>query len=318
VKRLVIGTRGSALALWQANHVRDALLARWDGLEVTLEIIRTAGDRPGDAPPHQPRATGLFTRRIEQALLDGRVDLAVHSLKDLPTQMPAGLEIAAVSAREDPADALVAKDGLTLDRLPEEATVLTGALRRRAQLLHRRPDLKVAPIRGNVPTRLRKLAESDAAATVMARAGLVRLGLDGEITERLDPAEFLPACGQGALAIQVRRDDGDARERVGPLDDPHARQAVSAERAFLADLQGGCQVPVGAYAEAADGGGSLRMTAMIASPDGTRLLRSSGTVALDEPDAPGRLGRRLADDLRSAGGQEILDEIAQSRAEAER
>lgn len=315
---LAIGTRGSALALWQAHHVRSALLARWDGLEVTLEIIRTPGDQPGDTPLYQMPDTGLFTRRIEQALMDGRVDLAVHSLKDLPTDMPAGLEIAAVSAREDPADALVAKDGLTLAGLPEGATVLTGSLRRRAQLLHRRPDLRVAPIRGNVPTRLRKLAESEAAATVMARAGLVRLGLEAQITERLDPAEFLPACGQGALAMQVRRDDGGARERVAPLNDPHARDAVSAERAFLADLQGGCQVPLGAYAEVTDGGASLRMIGMVSSLDGVRLLRSAGTVPLDAPDAPQRLGRQLANELRQAGAREILDEIAQARAEAER
>ena len=318
MRRLVIGTRGSELALWQANHVRDALRARGDGLEVTLEIIRTTGEEAVEDPLYHMLDKGLFTRQIEQALLDGRVDLAVHSLKDLPTQLPDGLEIAAVTAREDPADVLVAKDGLTLDRLPEGAAVLTGSLRRRSQLLHLRPDLRVPPVRGNVPTRLRKLAESDAAATIMARAGLVRLALEGHITERLEPTEFLPACGQGALALQVRCGDDGVRELVAPLNDPQTRHAVSAERAFLADLQGGCQVPLGAYAQVADNGTSLRMMGMVASLDGVRLLRAAGSVPLDGPDAPGQLGRKLAADLRAAGCQEILDSVARNRAEADR
>ena len=227
-----------------------------------------------------------------------------------------GLEIAAVPPREDPADVLIATDGLTLANLPRGAVVLTGSPRRRAQLLHLRPDLAVRPVRGNVPTRLRKLAESDAAATILARAGLVRLGLDDRITERFDPAAFLPACGQGALAIEIRRDDDAVRERIAPLNDPAARHAVSAERALLADLHAGCRVPVGAWAEAADGGAALRMTAMVASPDGARLLRAAGSTPLDTPEAPQELGRRIASDLRAAGCQDILDSFAEDRPKA--
>ncbi len=316
MRRIVIGTRGSELALWQANHIRDALLSRNDGLEVALEVIRTTGDEVLETPLHAILDKGLFTRQIEQALLAGRVDLAVHSLKDLPTQLPAGLEIAAVPPREDPADVLVAKQGRTLGDLPSGAAVLTGSLRRRAQLLHLRPDLQILPVRGNVPTRLKKLAESDAAATIMARAGLVRLGLDENITERLAPAEFLPACGQGALALQVRCDDAAVGELLAPLNDPEARRAVSAERALLAELEGGCEVPLGAFAETVDNGKSLRIIGMVASLDGVRMLRAGASAPLDTPDAPRELGRRLASDLREAGAREILDSIDTGRTGA--
>ena len=235
---IVIGTRGSELALWQANHIRDCLLAGHSDVEVELEIIRTKGDKVLETPLHAMLDKGLFTRQIEDALLAGKVDLAVHSLKDLPTESPERLALAAVPAREDPADALISKDGLALADLPAGSAVLTGSLRRGAQLLHLRPDLELRPLRGNVRTRLRKLTESDAAATVMARAGLVRLGLDGHITERLDPTEFLPACGQGALGLQIRQDDAVVHDRLAFLDDPDARYAVSAERSFLAALGG--------------------------------------------------------------------------------
>jgi hydroxymethylbilane synthase len=312
----VIGTRGSELALWQANYIRHALLARCNGLEVALDVIRTTGDKALERPLHAMLDKGLFTRQIEQALLDGRVDLAVHSLKDLPTQLPAGLDIPAVTAREDPADVLVAKEGRSLGDLPPGAAVLTGSLRRRAQLLHLRPDLEVLPVRGNVPTRLRKLAESNAAATIMARAGLVRLGLDGHITERLAPAEFLPACGQGALALEARSDDAAVGNLLAPLNDPDTRQAVSAERAFLAELEGGCHVPLGAYARIADNGAHLGITGMVASLDGVRMVRAEVSAPLDAPDAAQELGWRLASDLRAAGCQEILDSMDTSQPNA--
>ncbi|MCK4375072.1 MAG: hydroxymethylbilane synthase, partial [Candidatus Brocadiae bacterium] len=210
MRRLKIGTRGSELALWQAGYVRDALRRAHPGLEVALEVIRTRGDDVPDAGPAPTEGKGLFTGEIERALLTGGVDLAVHSLKDLPTQPVGGLALAAFPERADPADALVARDGLTLDSLPHGAQVLTGSPRRRAQLLRRRPDLKVSPVRGNVQTRLGKLDESDAHAIVLARAGLVRLGLADRVTERLDPADFVPACGQGALAVEIRGDDEEA------------------------------------------------------------------------------------------------------------
>ncbi len=308
--RIVIGTRGSELALWQANWVRSALLAAHEGLTVELAIIRTKGDEVLETPLHAMLDKGLFTRQIEEALLAGRVSLAVHSLKDLPTESPAGLALAAVPQREDPADVLISKDGLTLKDLPAGSAVLTGSLRRGAQLLHFRPDLRASPLRGNVPTRLRKLAESDAAATVMARAGLVRLGLAAHITERLAPEEFLPACGQGALGLQVRAADAPVRELLAALDHPPTRRAVSAERAFLAGLGGGCHVPVGAHAIAVDAGAALRVTGMVASLDGSKFLKATVAGPVDEPDAAVGLGRRLADELRAAGCQEILDEVA--------
>lgn len=305
---IVIGTRGSELALWQANHIRDCLLAGHSDVEVELEIIRTRGDKVLETPLHAMLDKGLFTRQIEDALLAGKVDLAVHSLKDLPTESPERLALAAVPTREDPADALISKDGLALADLPAGSAVLTGSLRRGAQLLHLRPDLELRPLRGNVRTRLRKLTESDAAATVMARAGLVRLGLDGHITERLDPTEFLPACGQGALGLQIRQDDAVVHDRLAFLDDPDARYAVSAERGFLAALGGGCQAPVGAYARLTDAG--LKLTGMVASLDGARFLTReiAGPVGdIAEADA---LGGQLAENLRAAGCQEILDEAA--------
>ncbi|MDP6381236.1 MAG: hydroxymethylbilane synthase, partial [Phycisphaerae bacterium] len=220
---LRIGSRGSALALYQAGYVRACLLTKRPDLEIVLKVIRTKGDKVSDAALSDIGDTGLFTKEIDKALLDGSIDLAVHSLKDLPTQPVPGLTLGAVAGREDPADVLIAKDGLTLEGLPAGATVLTGSLRRQAQVLHRRPDLAIAPIRGNVQTRLKKLDSSDAHATVLARAGLVRLNLTDHITERFDPADFLPACGQGALAIVIRADDTQVAKLCRSIDDCESR-----------------------------------------------------------------------------------------------
>jgi len=302
MSRIVIGTRGSPLAAWQADFVRTALLAEHEGLEVDVQVIRTRGDQAVQAPLHAMEGKGLFTKEIENALLAGTIDLAVHSLKDLPTDLPDGLDLAAVAAREDPADVLVCGEGLTLATLPQGAEVLTGSLRRRAQLMHLRRDLKVSPVRGNVQTRLRKLDESDAEAMVLARAGLSRLGLLDRATERLDPAEFLPACGQGALGIETRGDDASLRELLAPLDDAASRSAVGAERAFLAALGGGCQVPMGAYARIAGDGAALTITGMVADIDGSRLLRRTVEASFDGVAAAESLGRRLADRLRADGG----------------
>ena len=308
MSEIVIGTRGSSLALWQANHVRRVLEDLHAGLTVRLEIIHTKGDKILEVALHRMLDKGLFTKEIQNALLDGSVDLAVHSLKDLPTQAVPGLSVAAIPPREDPADALIGKDGGGLDAVPQGAEVLTGSLRRRAQLLHRRGDLTVSTVRGNVETRLRKLDESDARAIVLARAGLVRLGLADRITARLDPAEFLPACGQGALAIEARAEDASVQELLQPLDDAAARAAVTAERAVLAALEGGCQVPVGAYAEA--DGGTLNLIGMVANLDGTRLLRATRTAPLADDAAAEALGQSVADELRRQGCQDILDEVA--------
>ena len=318
MRALVIAARGSALAMWQAEHIRDTLSRLHADLAIELSVIRTKGDRVQDTALHRMLDKGLFTREIEAALLDGSADLAVHSLKDLPTTLPDGLMLAAVPPREDPADALVSRDGASLDELPRGAAVLTGSLRRRAQVLHRRPDLKVLPIRGNVPTRIRKLHESDAAATILARAGLVRLDLADDTQHRLEPAEFLPACGQGALAIEIRRDDAELAELLGSIEHAPTRRAVGAERAFLAELGGGCQAPVGAYARHDEASRELTVTGMVASLDGSRLLRQTICGPAADSDAAEALGRSLAETLGGQGCDEILAEaIAQSQSETE-
>ena len=303
---LRIGTRGSALAMWQAEWVRDALVRAHPGLEVRLEVIRTAGDRVKQAPLPAVGGTGIFTKEIEAALLDGAVDVAVHSLKDLPTRLPDGLALSAVPAREDPADALVAASGLTLDTLPQGGELLTGSPRRRAQVLHRRPDLRISPVRGNVQTRVRRFEESGADAMVLALAGLVRLGLGGRIAERLEPAEFVPAPGQGALGVETRADDARAIALCRALDVAELRLAVTAERAFLADLGGGCQVPVGAYGRFGAAAGELTLTGMVAEADGRRLLKRTMTSAAASEAEARELGRGLAEALRADGAQALL------------
>ena len=339
MKRIVIGTRGSDLALWQANHVRDGLLAAHDGLDVELTVVQTKGDRALETPLHKMLDKGLFTKEIESALLAGTVDLAVHSLKDLPTALPPGLALAAVTPREDPADMLVARRGdrenrdshpfssdSALDntettegkrvtvpifsRLPRGAAVLTGSLRRTAQLLAARPDLEIRPVRGNVATRLRKLDESDAAATILARAGLKRLGLLDRSAARLDPAAFLPACGQGALGIEIRDGDQALADLLAPLNDATTRAAVTAERTFLADLGGGCQAPFGAYARLADDGATFEINGMVASLDGQQLLQRALSMPTGEVEDGKPLGRALAAALREAGCMDILNDIA--------
>ena len=312
MSRIMIGTRGSALALWQAKHVRATLEAEHESLQVELKIIKTKGDRLLKAPLHALGDKGLFTKEIEAELLAGTIDLAVHSLKDLPTDLPDGLALGAITAREDPSDALVAKDGATLESLPVGATVLTGSLRRGAQLLHFRSDLDIAPVRGNVQTRLRKLDESDAHAIVLASAGLVRLELADRISQRLDPARFLPACGQGALGIEIRADNDSARQILTPLNDIQSRSAVTAERAFLAALGGGCQVPIGAYGRIEGDRATLRLTGMVASLDGARLLADSVEAAFEGVERAELLGRELAEKLLAAGCREILDEVSNS------
>jgi len=310
---VVIGTRGSELAMWQANYVRDALLRIHGNLDVRLDVIKTQGDQRLGADTPGPLDKGLFTREIERALLAGEVSLAVHSLKDLPTEQPDGVMIAAVPAREDPADVLISKSGLGLADLPAGATVLTGSPRRGSQVLHRRNDLRIAPIRGNVPTRLRKLAESDAEAVVLARAGLVRLGLDEPITERLDPAWFLPACGQGALALQVRTDDAETAGLAAALDDPASHRVGAAERAFLAGMGAGCRAPLGAYARYE--GDELSGSGMIGSLDGSRVLCQEVSGVVADLQAAEALGQLLAQRLSGDGAMDIIDE-ARRAAEA--
>ncbi len=308
---LRVGTRASALALWQTEHVRARLHAA--GYRTERVEIRTTGDMVQDVPLARIGSRALFTRQIDDAMLDGRIDLAVHSLKDLPTVLPEGIALAAVAEREDPRDALVGRGPLGWDDLPRGGIVATSSLRRRAQLLHLRPDLEVRDVRGNVDTRLRKLdASSEWSAILLAVAGLVRLGLDQRIGERLSPELILPAPGQGALAVTARRDDAAAATAAArAVHHAETSRAVAAERAFLRTLEGGCQVPVGAHATLA--GETVRVHGRVVSLKGVRAVEAVETgLARDENEADA-LGVRLAERLRADGADVVL---AEARAAA--
>jgi len=295
---LVIGSRGSQLALWQARWIAARLAER--GEETRIEIIRTTGDKITDVPLAKVGTKGLFTKEIEEALLDGRIDLAVHSLKDLPTEVPEGLTIAAIPEREDPRDALV---GGRLDQLPAGAKVGTSSLRRSAQLRAKRPDLVIESLRGNLDTRLRKLDEGQYHAIVLAAAGLERLGWALRIAEVLPPDVMCPAVGQGALAVETRNDTL-AREVCVYLDHRETRAAVTAERAVLASLGGGCQVPIGAYATTKDD--SLSLIGIVIAPDGGRIVRHGAHGLVTEAEA---IGRRVGAALLADGASEILEAV---------
>ncbi len=296
-----IGTRGSKLALWQANHVADRLRPLAAPRPVELVVIATAGDQVRDVPLAQIGGEGVFTKEIQRALLDGTVDVAVHSLKDLPTIPVDGLVLAAVPERGPTGDVFVSERHRRFDDLPRGAVLATSSLRRRAQVLHRRPDLKLVDIRGNVETRLRKLREQGLDATILAEAGLLRLGLGTAITEVLDPAWMLPAVGQGALGLECRADDRETLALLGRLNDRPTRQAVLAERAMLRALGGGCQVPMGAVSRVS--GGALALRGAVVRPDGARRVEAEQTGPAD--DAEG-IGRRLAEVLLARGAGDLL------------
>lgn len=298
---LRFGTRGSRLALAQSNQVADALRAR--GLEVELVTIRTSGDRLADVALADFGGKALFVKEIEEALLDGRVDAGVHSLKDMPAMLPDGLRLAAFPARVDPRDVLLTRAGGGLDDLPRGARVATSSLRRRALLLARRPDLSVEPIRGNVDTRLRKLDEGLYDAMVMARAGLDRLGLKPEYCHVLSAQELLPAVGQGILGVEVRAADESVLEALGGLDDAVARGEALAERAFLRRLGAGCHTPVAGLARLA--GATIEMDGLVSSLDGRTVIRGRAGGPADRAEA---VGESLAGDLLSRGARAILDE----------
>ena len=311
MKHLRIGTRGSELALWQARHVRETLLAAHPQLQVDMEIISTKGDRVLDISLAKIPGKGLFTKEIEDSLLAGSVDLAVHSLKDLPTEIAPRLALSAIMTREDPADALISRDGLTLDDLPQGATIMTGSLRREAQLRHRRPDLKIMPVRGNVPTRIRKFREAGVDGIILALAGLRRLVLDQNVTQRLAPEEFLPACGQGALALEIREGDDATQELCTPLVHLPTWMCVSAERAYLGGMGGGCQAPIGAFAHFAPGSSEMTIAGIAADVDGSNLVRQTLTAPCGSVAAALKIGRQLSQAVRCAGGEEILQRIEQ-------
>lgn len=297
--RLRLGTRASPLARWQADWVRDQLTAA--GIDVEMILITTEGDQQTQQPLGQIGGQGLFTKEIQRRLLDGHIDLAVHSLKDLPTMPIDGLSLAAVPLREDTADILIAPVGQSLASLPPGAKIGTGSLRRKAQLLHARADLDVIDIRGNVDTRLRKLDEGQYHAIILAAAGLKRLKLDDRMTERLEAPLMLPAVGQGALGIESRSDDNRTRELLAPLSHLPTFQSVTAERTLLAALRAGCLAPVGAHGQVIDG--QLTLSAVVLSIDGKSRLHAS---ASSTPSEAVKLGEQVAEQLRSQGAAELL------------
>jgi hydroxymethylbilane synthase len=303
-RSLRIGTRGSALAIQQTQIAVAALHAAWPDLSVDVMHIRTTGDRIQDVPLAKIGDKGLFVKEIEEALLDGRIDWAVHSVKDLPSELPNGLSVGTLAARSDPRDALVARHGLNLATLPENAVIGTSSLRRRAQLLHWRPDLAIVPVRGNVDTRLRKLETDGLDGIVVAAAGLVRMGWEGRISDIIPPEISLPAVGQGALGVEMRSDDEEAHTLFQPLTCTATQAAVTAERTFLARLQGGCQVPIAAWATVDDS--RLCLRGMISDIDGLTLLQGErwGLV-----HAPEQVGTVLAEELLQRGGEAILRDI---------
>lgn len=300
-KELVIGTRGSKLALWQAEHVARLIAGKYPEVKVTLKHIVTTGDKILDVPLAKIGGKGLFTKELEHAMLAGEIDLAVHSLKDMPTALPEGLELAVITERVDPGDALISPLYGELDKLPLGARVGTSSLRRKAQLLHYRPDLKICDLRGNLDTRLNKLDNGDLDAIVLAVAGLVRLGWQQRISQILPKSICLPAVGQGALAIETRSADREVLSAVRFLNHPATAAAATAERAYLREVEGGCQIPLGVYGILDTDG--LMLQAVILPPDGTTVIRDAVTGPVEAAD---ELGVILAKRMLDAGGREIL------------
>ena len=303
---LRIGTRGSQLALYQANWVKDQLVRVHADLNVTLVKIKTTGDKIQDAPLAKIGGKGLFVKEIEEALLQRRIDLAVHSIKDVPTEFPEGLHLSAITKREDPRDVLISRNNISLRDLPKGAKIGTSSLRRQAQLLHFRDDFEVIPLRGNLDTRLKKLGTMNLDGIVLASAGVKRLGLEGKVTEILPSDLSLPAIGQGALGIETRKGDREVEKRIVFLNDPDSAAAVTAERAFLKRLEGGCQVPIAAFGKV--NGGLLRLEGLVGTTDGKRVVRHHLEGPIEEAEA---LGIKLAEILLSRGAREILAEIYQ-------
>lgn len=303
--KLILGTRGSELALWQANFIKSELQKRNKNILIELKIIKTKGDKILDVALSKIGDKSLFTKEIENELLNGSIDFAVHSLKDLQTQIPAGLKLAAVTKRHNVEDVLISrKKGTTIFSLPENAKVATGSLRRKSQLLHIRPDIKIFELRGNVPSRIEKFLESEWDAIILARAGVERLKLSKYISSYIPTEIFLPAVGQGALGIETQEDNYFAIEILQSIDDEDTFISTSAERSLLRALQGGCQVPIGAYAQVKSNG--LYLDAFVGSIDGSLTFRKKLRAI---KSAPEKLGKKLANDLLRAGANKILNEI---------
>ncbi|MEW5954692.1 MAG: hydroxymethylbilane synthase [Bacillota bacterium] len=305
-QEIVIGTRDSQLALWQANWVLQKLKYFFPDRKYRVVGMKTMGDHILDVALTKIGDKGLFTKELEMALLRRDIDLAVHSMKDLPTRLPEGLAIGAVCKRENPADVLISKEGLTLDQLPANAIIGTSSLRRRAQLLQYRPELKMETIRGNLPTRLAKLKSQHLDAIILAFAGVHRLGLDNEIAQIIPYSICLPAVGQGSIGIEVRQGDREITSIISPLNDQPSQVAITAERSLMRELEGGCQVPVGALGTVE--GDILALEGVVASLDGTSAVRSRVAGSAAEAEA---LGRKLAKKLLGLGAGEILKKVRQ-------
>jgi hydroxymethylbilane synthase len=304
-ERIRIATRGSKLALWQAEHIAELLRAREPGLEIELKVIKTSGDKIQDVPLAKVGGKGLFVKEIEEALMAEEADLAVHSMKDMPAEVVPGLTLGVIPARDDHTDCLLSTEYEGLESLPQGSVVGTSSLRRQAQLLGLRPDLRIEPLRGNLDTRLRKLEQGLFAAIIVASVGLKRLGLGARYQTPLGPPEFLPAVGQGALGIEYCLDNNRVDERLQFLNDESAWATVTAERAFLHELEGGCQVPIGGLARI-ENNGSLVLEGLVADVDGATVIRRSRTGRVENPDA---LGREVARDILESGGKAILDRV---------
>lgn len=304
LKTIRIGSRGSRLAIWQAEHIKAELEVRHAGITVTIQKIKTTGDKILDVPLAKVGGKGLFVKEIEDALLRNEIDIAVHSMKDVPAVLPEGLCIGAIPEREDPRDALLSRDGSGFLHLKPGARIGTSSLRRISQLLNQRPDITVHSLRGNLDTRIKKLEAGEFDAIVLAAAGIRRLGWADRITEYLPETISLPAIGQGALCIECREADSRTREIISPLDHRETNICVRAERAFLKRLDGGCQVPIGAYATMS--GDRISIEGFIASVDGRRMVREKRSGTTDNPE---ETGTALAENLLMQGGEEILREV---------
>jgi hydroxymethylbilane synthase len=304
IKTITIGTRGSPLALRQSNWVKETLSGFYPHLRIVMKEIRTTGDKILDCPLSAIGGKGLFVKEIEEALLEKRIDIAVHSMKDMPGDLPGGLMIGAVPVREDPRDVLISRDRCLLKDIPDRKSIGTSSLRRKAQLLHQRPDLQIIPLRGNLDTRIKKIESEGLAGVVLAAAGIHRMGLQTKISQYLDLETCLPAVGQGALALEIREGDPWFKDLVRVIHDEVTALCTQAERAFLKGLQGGCQVPIAGHARIEDG--RLILQGLIAGLDGRELFKDQ---VEGPPTDPINLGNRLAERLLLTGGKEVLDRI---------
>jgi len=306
-KLLRLGTRGSRLALAQSQWVKEAIEKRYDNIRVEIVKIKTKGDKILDAPLSKIGGKGLFVKEIEKALLNREIDIAVHSAKDIPIKIPDPLDIIVYTRREDPRDVFISHRFNKIEEMQNGSTVGTSSLRRRVQILNKIPGITVAPLRGNVDTRLKRLKEGSFDAILIAKAGLIRLGLEHLITQTLSIDFMIPAIGQGILGVEARRDDRSIKEMVTFLDDPKSRSCVSAERNFLKEFGGSCQIPIAAHCNIRDKG--LYMRCMIASIDGREMIRKEGIGLIEDPES---LGKRLAEEMRRSGASDILNGIAEA------